>query len=60
MAAAVSDDSAETVTAYDTRGHAHSLDAGEIPAQPVYVVDIDVYKALSTRAGGEPITGGDF
>lgn len=47
MAAAVSDDDATTVTAYDSRGRAHRLDARTTPAHPVYVVDVDSSKALA-------------
>ncbi|KUJ69472.1 hypothetical protein ACZ90_11340 [Streptomyces albus subsp. albus] len=47
VAAAVSDDDATTVTAYDSEGRAHHLDASEAPARPVYVVDIDSSKALT-------------
>ncbi|MFY4723052.1 DUF3103 family protein [Streptomyces sp. LaBMicrA B280] len=47
VAAAVSDDDATTVTAYDNRGRAHRLDARTTPAHPVYVVDVDSSKALA-------------
>ncbi|MFD9001043.1 DUF3103 family protein [Streptomyces sp. NPDC059582] len=47
VAAATSDDGTKTVTAYDSQGHAHALDAREAPAHPVYVVDIDSSKALA-------------
>ncbi|MFC0597854.1 DUF3103 family protein [Streptomyces palmae] len=47
VAAAVSDDDATTVTAYDSQGRAHSLDAGKAPTRPVYVVDIDSSEALA-------------
>lgn len=47
VAAAVGDDSAATVTAYDSAGHAHSLSARNAPDRPVYVIDIDVNKAMS-------------
>ncbi|MET7290421.1 DUF3103 family protein [Streptomyces sp. NPDC005573] len=47
VAAAASDDATRTVTAYDSHGRAHTLDAREAPARPVYVVDIDSSKALS-------------
>ncbi|MEU6466554.1 DUF3103 family protein [Streptomyces sp. NPDC046976] len=47
VAAAVSDDDATTVTAYDSRGRAHRLDARTTPAHPVYVVDVDSSKALA-------------
>ncbi|MEU8619825.1 DUF3103 family protein [Streptomyces sp. NPDC048623] len=47
VAAAVADDDAATITAYDSQGRAHRLDARKAPAQPVYVVDIDSTKALA-------------
>lgn len=48
VAAAVTDDDDRTVTAYDSQGRAHQLDARTAPAtQPVYVVDIDSTKALA-------------
>ncbi|MBL1085750.1 DUF3103 family protein [Streptomyces actinomycinicus] len=47
VAAATSDDDATTVTAYDSRGRAHSLDAHKAPTHPVYVVDIDGDQALA-------------
>ncbi|MFC4034400.1 DUF3103 family protein [Streptomyces polygonati] len=47
VAAATGADSAATVTAYDSSGRAHTLSAREVPRQPVYVVDIDVSKAMS-------------
>ncbi|MEW2129700.1 DUF3103 family protein [Streptomyces sp. NPDC005435] len=47
VAAAASDDDATTVTAYDSRGDAHTLDARKAPDHPVYVVDIDGTKALA-------------
>ncbi|GAA3804598.1 DUF3103 family protein [Streptomyces chiangmaiensis] len=47
VAAAASDDDAATVTAYDSRGRTHTLDARTAPAHPVYVVDIDGSKALA-------------
>ncbi|MEW2620480.1 DUF3103 family protein [Streptomyces sp. NPDC048106] len=47
VAAAASDDHAGTVTAYDSQGGAHLLDARETPAHPVYVVDVDSSKALA-------------
>ncbi|MFF8602671.1 DUF3103 family protein [Streptomyces sp. NPDC015232] len=47
VAAAGSDDSARAVTAYDSEGRAHELDARVAPARPVYVVDIDTTKALA-------------
>ncbi|MFI1130318.1 DUF3103 family protein [Streptomyces althioticus] len=45
VAAATSDDG--PVTAYDSRGRTHTLDAREAPARPVYVVDIDGSRALA-------------
>ncbi|MEU7029569.1 DUF3103 family protein [Streptomyces sp. NPDC046275] len=47
VAAAGSDDTGRTVTAYDSQGRAHELDARVAPAQPVYVVDLDTTKALA-------------
>ncbi|MDO0929368.1 DUF3103 family protein [Streptomyces sp. TG1A-8] len=47
VAAATSDDGTATVTAYDSRGRTHALDARRVPAHPVYVVDIDGSKALA-------------
>ncbi|MFC3351239.1 DUF3103 family protein [Streptomyces echinoruber] len=44
---AAADDDATTVTAYDSRGRAHTIDARKVPAHPVYVVDIDGSKALA-------------
>ncbi|MET9734773.1 DUF3103 family protein [Streptomyces sp. NPDC006458] len=46
VAAATTDDDS-TVTAYDSRGRAHALDARKLPSHPVYVVDIDASKALA-------------
>ncbi|MFF0051358.1 DUF3103 family protein [Streptomyces sp. NPDC005498] len=51
VAAAPADDAAETITAYDSQGRAHTLDAREVPQRPVYVVDIDVSKALAAGLG---------
>lgn len=51
VAAAPADDDAETITAYDSHGRAHTLDAREVPQRPVYVVDIDVSKALAAGLG---------
>lgn len=48
VAVANNDDSATTVTAYDSSGRAHILSARQTPRQPVYVVDIDVTKAMAT------------
>ncbi|POX62810.1 DUF3103 domain-containing protein [Streptomyces sp. Ru62] len=47
VAAATQDENATTVTAYDSRGRAHTLDARRAPAHPVYVVDIDSSTALA-------------
>ncbi len=47
VAAATTDDSAATITAYDSRGRAHTLDARRTPDRPVYVVDIDVSRAMT-------------
>ncbi|MEU6088170.1 DUF3103 family protein [Streptomyces sp. NPDC047085] len=47
VTAADSDDDARTVTAYDSRGRAHELDARKAPSRPVYVVDVDSSKALA-------------
>ncbi|MET9471914.1 MULTISPECIES: DUF3103 family protein [unclassified Streptomyces] len=51
VAAAPADDDAATITAYDSHGRAHTLDAREVPQRPVYVVDIDVSKALAAGLG---------
>ncbi|WP_327122844.1 DUF3103 family protein [Streptomyces sp. NBC_01727] len=51
VAAAPADDAAETITAYDSHGRAHVLDARKVPQLPVYVVDIDVSKALAAGLG---------
>jgi hypothetical protein len=42
------DDSATTVTAYDSSGRTHILSARQTPAQPVYVIDINVSKAVAS------------
>ncbi|MEU9129413.1 DUF3103 family protein [Kitasatospora sp. NPDC048540] len=47
VAAAVGDDHAKSVTAYDRTGRAHSLDTAALPAQPVYLVDIDSAKTMT-------------
>lgn len=47
VAAASSDEDVRTVTAWDSRGRAHRLDARTAPSHPVYVVDIDGSKALA-------------
>ena len=48
VAAADGTGAADTVTAYDSAGHAHTLSARQVPQQAVYVVDIDVNKAMTT------------
>lgn len=48
VAVAGNDDAATTVTAYDTSGRTHTLSARQTPRQPVYVVDIDVSKAMAS------------
>ncbi|MFE1260756.1 DUF3103 family protein [Streptomyces albogriseolus] len=45
VAAATSDDG--PVTAYDSAGRTHTLDARKTPARPVYVIDIDGSRALA-------------
>lgn len=47
VAAATADDNAKTITAYDSQGTAHRLDARKTPDRPVYVLDIDESKALA-------------
>ncbi|MER5460282.1 DUF3103 family protein [Streptomyces sp. NPDC002668] len=47
VAAASADDQATTITAYDSRGAAHRLDARKAPDRPVYVLDIDESVALA-------------
>ncbi|WP_329132755.1 DUF3103 domain-containing protein [Streptomyces sp. NBC_01476] len=47
VAVAADDDSSATVTAYDSSGRTHTLSARTAPRQAVYVVDIDVTKAVS-------------
>ncbi|WP_225827376.1 DUF3103 family protein [Streptomyces naphthomycinicus] len=47
VAAAASDDDTAAVTAYDSLGRAHPVDARTAPAHPVYVVDIDGDQALA-------------
>jgi hypothetical protein len=47
VAAATGDDHAKTITAYDSHGAAHTLDARKTPDRPVYVLDIDESKALA-------------
>jgi hypothetical protein len=46
VAAATTDDTDTTVTAYDTSGNEVVLDATRLPSRPVLVVDVDVDKAL--------------
>ncbi|MFF5761147.1 DUF3103 family protein [Streptomyces tanashiensis] len=46
VAVAPSDDEATAITAYDTNGRAHTLDAARTPDVPVYVVGIDGEKAV--------------
>ncbi|MFF2775462.1 DUF3103 family protein [Streptomyces sp. NPDC058052] len=46
VAVAPSDDETMPVTAYDTHGRAHTLDASRTPDVPVYVVGIDGEKAV--------------
>ncbi|MFJ9968583.1 DUF3103 family protein [Streptomyces avermitilis] len=48
VAVTTSDERAETITAYDSQGHRHLLDATQVPASPVYVVDLDASKAHAT------------
>ncbi|MGV9273301.1 DUF3103 family protein [Streptomyces griseosporeus] len=55
VAAATQDEDVTTVTAYDSHGRAHTLDARKAPAHPVYVVDIDSSTALA--AGLDVLTG---
>jgi hypothetical protein len=47
VAAATADDRAKTITAYDSHGAAHTLDARKTPDRPVYVLDIDESKAIA-------------
>ncbi|MFB9368499.1 DUF3103 family protein [Kitasatospora albolonga] len=47
VATAVTDDHARTVRAYDSAGRAHELATAELPARPVYLVDLDGAKALA-------------
>ncbi len=47
VAVASADDDAKTVTAYDSHGAAHTLDARKAPDRPVYVLDIDESTALA-------------
>ncbi|MFE0514719.1 DUF3103 family protein [Streptomyces sp. NPDC058964] len=45
VAVAASDEHARTITAYDSRGRRHSVDATRVPQFPLYVLDIDAAKA---------------
>ncbi|GAA2447458.1 DUF3103 family protein [Streptomyces macrosporus] len=47
VAAAEGDDDAATVTAYDSAGRPHALDARRVPERPVYVVDVDADRAVA-------------
>ncbi|MBY8876124.1 DUF3103 domain-containing protein [Streptomyces sp. PLK6-54] len=47
VAAAITDDQAATLTAYDAQGRGHALNTRVAPRQAVYVVDIDVAKAAA-------------
>ncbi|MFF9157570.1 DUF3103 family protein [Streptomyces sp. NPDC014846] len=49
VAVAAADERTRTITAYDSRGRAHAVDATRVPDRPLYVLDIDVAKAH--RAG---------
>ncbi|MEU9345376.1 DUF3103 family protein [Streptomyces sp. NPDC048278] len=49
IAVAAPDDHAENITAYDSRGHAHTVGTARVPDRPLYILDIDVTKAH--RAG---------
>ncbi|MFI1394869.1 DUF3103 family protein [Streptomyces sp. NPDC020681] len=51
VAAAASDDDRKTVTAYDSAGRAHELDARRTPDRPVYLIDVDASKALAAGLG---------
>ncbi|WP_328885052.1 DUF3103 family protein [Streptomyces sp. NBC_00316] len=51
VAVTTQDDDATTVTAYDSRGRAHTLDATKAPEQAVYVIDLDVSKAVAAGLG---------
>ncbi|MFJ9819409.1 DUF3103 family protein [Streptomyces sp. NPDC101151] len=57
VAVAASDDDTTAVTAYDSHGRAHTLDARTAPAHPVYVVDLDGSKAL---AAGLEVLGAEL
>ncbi|MBN3932097.1 DUF3103 family protein [Streptomyces verrucosisporus] len=47
VAVAPADDSAATVTAYDSAGRTHTLDAHRLPERPVYVVGVDAERAVT-------------
>ena len=49
IALAAPDDDAKNITAYDSRGHAHTVGTARVPDRPLYILDIDVTKAH--RAG---------
>ncbi|MFF5144829.1 DUF3103 family protein [Streptomyces sp. NPDC013157] len=49
IAVAAPDDDAKDITAYDSRGHAHTIGTAHVPDRPLYILDIDVTKAH--RAG---------
>ena len=49
IAVAAADDEATSITAYDSKGRAHSVDTARVPDRPLYILDIDVTKAH--RAG---------
>ncbi|MFE7774646.1 DUF3103 family protein [Streptomyces sp. NPDC057445] len=47
VAAAVSDDRRNSVTAYDGAGRTYRLSADKVPDRPVYLIDVDTSKALA-------------
>ncbi|MFJ4921176.1 DUF3103 family protein [Streptomyces sp. NPDC088725] len=47
VAAATTDDDTKTVTAYDSQGRTHTLDARQAPSRPVYVIDIDAARSMT-------------
>lgn len=47
VASAPADDDADVITAYDSAGNAHELNAEKAPERPVYVVGVDGQKALA-------------
>jgi len=64
VAAAPTDDAVTAVTAYDLHGGVVALDAATLPQRPVFVVDVDITKALPmglnvirTTLGAHGITG---